>query len=890
MPRSLHTYRDKRDPQRTNEPSGHEEQERFGGSTWRGAFVVHQHDATHMHFDLRLEIGGVLVSFAVPHGLTLDPEKKHLAIQTEDHPIEYLDFEAVIPDGNYGAGPMIVWDLGSARYLDDSAEKGLEDGKLHFSLEGRKLKGRFGLVRLDATDARVRRDPRAASTLEKGRQWLLIKKQDAFASTRDLTEEKTSVLSGLTVAELADRPQIARRIEDAARAVSRRSGRVHAKGLSPMLCTLGEVPDGPGWLYELKMDGVRAVAQKSGTDVSILYRSGRSATAAYPEVVRAIAGLAPEHLVLDGEILAFDERGKPNFERLATRIHGAPRADLRHALAQVPVVFMVFDLLGVGDVDLRDVPLAVRKKLLRSVLPAPGVLRLLDHLESDGHLLMQFCRDNFLEGVVSKRADSTYVAGPGRTNHWIKTKCTQDANFVVVGYTEGENSRQRLGALEVAAYEGDELWHRGRVGSGLNDVRVDDLLARIKPLLTEGPTSKGVYEQTPRKRYHCEPKLVVRVRYLEFSEDGNLRFPVFLGLEHDADPRSCTAAPHDEDHALAPSGVAPVAEPEAPASVSVRVTNRSKVFWPEEGYTKGELVDYYQSISPFLLPYLVDRPIMLVRYPDGIAGKNFYQWNVPHGMPSWVRSVVLGRHVSSADQGDHQKHVFLIDRIESLLYVANLACIPIHVLSSRVGAPDQCDFLTVDFDVNASTFENATRLALTLRDVLTEVGLVGFPKTSGQTGLHVFVPLVNWQSTVPTQPVSPPAARTLADLLGRLVVERHPDIATMERVVHRRGTRVYVDTGQTGPSRTIVAPFSVRATKGARVSTPVTWEEIAAGVDPSAFTIRTVQERVESSGDPMAKLRSTPTDIATVMQKLATLLTGPASTRPAGPPSTRRRA
>ncbi len=851
----LDTYRRKRDAERTNEPLGDDPDARR--PTWRGAFVVHQHDATRMHFDLRLEIGGVLASFAIPKGPTLDPEAKHLAVHTEDHPIEYLDFEAVIPDGNYGAGPMIVWDFGVARYLDESAEDGLVSGKLHFSLEGRKLHGRFALVRVKS-----RSQPKKSQ--EASREWLFFKKSDAAASTRDLVAESPrSVLSGLTVAELERMPAIATGIEQDARRWGAKKGALDGRRLSPMLCTLGEIPEEAGWLHELKLDGVRVVATKDARGVDLFYRSGRNTNAAYPEVTRAVAALAPASVVLDGEIVSFDESGKPSFERLASRIHASPRADLRHALAETPVVFVVFDLLAIGDTVLVDLPLVQRKALLARLIPGAGVLRALDHLEGGGDKLFAFCRKNGLEGVVSKRATSTYHAGPGRSGEWVKTKCETEALFVVVGYTGGEGSRGRLGALDLATYEGDTLVLRGRAGSGLSDAIIDDLLPRLSPLVTDGPTATGTYDPAARGRTHVRPELVVRVRFLEWSEEGSLRFPVFVALEHDADPHGCNAAPHDESHAAAPSAAA---EPEAPPPIEVRITNRQKVFWPEEGLTKGDLVDYYATIAPTLLPYLVERPVMLVRYPDGIDGKSFYQWNVPHGMPSWVRSVVLGKHVESPSEGDDKKNVFLIDRVESLLYVANLACIPIHVLASRVGSPKQCDFLTIDFDVNLSTLRVAIDLAHTLRGLLEEVGLTGFPKTSGQTGLHVHVPM--------GLGVTPTAARTFADLLGRLIVDRHPKDATMERTVGKRGSKVYVDTGQTGPSRTIVAPYSVRATRGARVATPLSWDEVVPALDPGAFTIRTVPARVAERGDPMRPMLELRPDMARVVERLAALVSG----------------
>jgi bifunctional non-homologous end joining protein LigD len=550
--------------------------------------------------------------------------------------------------------------------------------------------------------------------------------------------------------------------------------------------------------------------------------------------------------------------------------------DLPEALSGVAVVFMVFDLLRVGEVSLVDAPLVKRKALLAELIRAPGILRVLDHLEARGPELFTFCKERGLEGVVSKRADSRYHPGPGRTLDWIKTKCEREATFVVVGYTVGENSRKSLGALDLASFDGEKYVVTGKVGSGLTEERVADLLERLRGTESPRETATGGYDSAPRGRTFVKPTLCVRVRYLEFSEDGSLRFPVFLGVEHDASPEDCHVLPPSEERSAAKvsknaSGLDSAGESQGKEpALRVRLTNPAKVFWPESGLTKGDLVEYYRAIAPVLLPYLDDRPVMLVRYPDGIDGKSFYQWNVPHGMPSWVRSVTLGKHAKSADETENQKHVFLIDRLESLLYVANLACIPIHVLGSRVASPDDCDFLVVDFDVNLASLEVAVSLAHSLRALLEDVGLEGFPKTSGQTGLHVFVPL--------GRGVTPEAARVLADLLGRLLVEAHPEHATMERVVAKRGARVYVDTGQTGPSRTIVAPYSVRATPGARVSTPLTWDEVAPGLDPGAFTIRTVPERVRERGDPMARLLQGGPAMGEVMRRLSQRVT-PTPTR-----------
>lgn len=871
MDHKLDEYRRKRDASRTNEPLGEEPARR--GPTVRGAFVVHQHAATAMHWDLRLEIGGVLASFAVPKGPSLDPDLRNLAMHTEDHPIEYLDFEAVIPEGTYGAGPMIVWDHGSVRFLETSAEEGLVEGKLHFALEGRKLRGRYGLVRVK---------PRAGGRSKPGpsREWLLLKKKDEFADpSRDVVKElPRSVLSGLTVSELGDAARIAREVEEAAaaRGAPLLGGGLPAR-VDPMLCALGPMPRGPKWIFELKMDGVRIVARKEERAVKLTYRSQRDATGAYPEVVRAVQALSPRRLILDGEVVAFDERGRPSFHRLASRIQGGGRLDVRGAMVSTPVVYTVFDLLAIGERDLRPLPLLDRKALLEQLIPGPGVLRVLDHVARDGAPLFSFCRENGLEGVVAKKASSPYREGPQRSGDWVKTKCERTADFVVVGWTRSDN--RQLRALDLASWASEELIVCGAVGSGFDEAAMKALLRRFAGAEVPRPSAEGTYASAPHGRTHLRPEVVVSVRFLEWSPDGNLRFPVFMGLRAGVDVRACTARPEGGEPAEDGDEGTPQVEPvgplradedvvsESPPSASspapeVKVTNRTKVFWPVEQLTKGDLIDYYVAVAPWLLPYLADRPVMLVRYPDGIDGKSFYQWNVPHGMPAWVKSVSLGRHARAAEGDEaHGKNVFLLDRVESLAYVANLACIPVHVLASRVSSPEEADWLTIDFDVGRSSLRAAIPLAHLLRAVCDEIGLPSFPKTSGQTGLHVFVAL--------GPGTSPSAARTLADLLGRILVEAHPDAATMERVVAKRGARVYVDTGQTGPSRTIVAPLSVRATAGARVSTTLTWDEVVPDLDPSVFTIRTVPDRLAKMGDPMTALLRAGPDMASVMERLA---------------------
>ena len=839
----LDVYRKKRDEERTNEPFGADATD-AAGPTWSGTFVVHLHDATRKHYDLRLERGGVLLSFAVPHGPSLDPAQKHLAIQTEDHPVEYLDFEAVIPDGNYGAGPMIVWDRGRVGYREVSAEDGLVRGKLDFDLQGYKLRGRFALVR-------TKRDPK---------EWLLFKKEDAFASkTRDITAtDPRSVLSGLTVEELGRAVKIQADLEDRAKALpGAKTGRVDGTKLVPMLCATNQVKlDDPDLLYELKLDGMRILAQKDGDKITLTNRKLRDFTAVFPEITRALAALPAKRALLDGEVVAFDAAGKPSFGRVAQRLHLTRTHEIRLQMAEIPVAFMVFDVLAFGETDLREVPLSHRKALLRDLLHGAGVIRMLDHLEGDGRALLDFCRANHLEGLVAKRRQSRYESGPRRGGDWVKVKCERDEDFVVDGLARGEGNRKDLGALDLATYEDGRLIHRGKVGSGLDDKTIALLLQKLPPLAVPEKQAEGEYMPAPTGRLHIKPEVVVSVRFLGWSDDGHARFPVFRGIREDMSPKECTAGPKSGD-ALVPADRPEPAGRAATAAAAprkVHVTNRTKVLFPEDGITKGELCAYYEAIAPAILPYLKDRPVALVRYPDGIHGKSFYQWNVPMGIPSWVQTGYMPH-----DDGQ-DRQVFLINDVETLLVVANLAAIPIHILASLSASREECQFFTIDLDVELATLQDGIVLAGSLKRMLDGLGLPSFLKTSGQSGLHVLVPL---GPGIPYE-----AARTLTELCGRLLVQRHPDRATMERTIAKRGARVFVDTGQTGRSRTIVAPWSVRAKPGATVSMPLRWDELTPDLAPAAHTIRTARARYDAAGDPMSGLLTEVPDVRAAIGKL----------------------
>jgi len=824
--KGLSQYRKKRDPSKTTEPF-EAEPSRRGGATRRGRFVVHCHSARALHYDLRIQVGGVLQSFAIPKGPSLDVEDKRLAIQTEPHPLRYLSFEGVIPEGSYGAGPMIVWDRGRVSYPRDAAEDGLDKGALSFELDGFKLKGRFSLVRPSKQQG------------DQQNQWLLMKRDDPFASdTNVIDTQPRSVLSGLTVEELRDAERLYGEAYEKAQELGAKKGTVQASRLTPMLCTLDDVPvDRPGWLYELKLDGVRILAERRDTEARLFYRTHRPATASFPEVVEALKTLLAPDVVLDGEIITFDDVGHPSFQRLASRIHARRPGDIGFLRDAVPVVFVAFDILSLGDLDLRSLPLRDRKVVLEEVIRGTGVIRTLDYFEDDGSALLSFCDSHGLEGLVAKRIDSAYRGGPTRSGHWIKVKRVREDDFIATGYTEGKGSRKKLGALELATYQDGELMACGRVGSGLSDREIGILLERLSK----------------------DAQVVVRIRYAGWTEDGNLRHPVYLGVRDDVAPEDVTLAPKPEDATMLDDGDG--AETDADRVVGkARLTNQSKLFWPDDGITKGDLCDYYEAIAPVLLPHLHDRPVTLVRFPDGIDGKSFFQWRIPKQAPPWLRSLRL----RSEEEDGKEVNTILVNDLSSLMYVANLGCIPLHVIASHAGALDTCDFLTLDLDVELASLEQAIPIALTIREILEEVGLRGFPKTSGKTGLHVLVPLgagLPWD-----------AAKQLLELIGRLVLRRHPDEATMERRKDKRGTRVLIDVGQTGRHRTIVAPYSVREVAGAPVSTPLAWDEISRSLDPSSFNVFTVPQRVLAAGDPMQGALAVEVDLAETLARLGALV------------------
>lgn len=832
---ALSTYRAKRSADRTPEPSG---TLGAGAGVGRGRFIVHQHAATRLHFDLRLEMEGVLKSWAVPKGPSRDPADKRLAVHVEDHPIEYGDFEGIIPEGNYGAGAVIVWDRGVWVPLEDPVA-GMERGKLLFELRGYKLKGVWTLVKI-----------------KKGvKEWLLIKERDAYVSTNGDRFPPGSVLSGLTVEELRD--GVRRTADLVAHLKQLKAPRrvVRAEDVPPMLAETREAPfSRDGWLFEVKLDGYRMRIARENGKARLITRKGNDYTAAFPELARAVGALPYDGLVMDGELVILDDTGRPSFQRLQNRARVSRPPDIRHAAVQTPATVYVFDLLALEGFDLRPLPLVARKAILRRLLPEAGPLRFSEHFETDGEALYDQAVGMGLEGIVAKKADSPYTSG--RTDQWLKVRADRTGDFVVVGYTAPKGSRGGFGALHLGAYRDGALVYIGRAGSGFSAKQLNEVAAQLARLEQPNAAFAGPVP-VERESHWVKPELVAEVRYKEITDDHLLRQPVFLRFRDDKRPEECVVegAGSGERSEPALRGAPPPTAPSSPLP-EVHFTNLAKVFWPAEGYTKGDLIEYYRAVSRWMLPYLADRPLVLTRFPDGINGKSFFQKDAPQYAQAFVRTVTIW-----SEDSQRELDYFVCDDEASLLYIANMAAILMHIWSSRVTSLETPDWCILDLDPKEAPFTDVVTVARAVKTLCDDIGLPTGIKTSGSTGLHVLIPLGR-QCTYEQ-------SRTLGGLLARVVAARLPEIATVTRQVHKRGGKVYLDYVQNGHGRLLVAPFSARPLPGAPVSTPLAWREVTGTLDIRTFTIRSVPRRMQRlKRDPLREVLDEGPDLVAALARL----------------------
>ncbi|MDQ2945617.1 MAG: DNA ligase D, partial [Acidobacteriota bacterium] len=816
---SLKEYVKKRAFDKTPEPKGDPVRNKTasGGSH----FFIQRHDATRLHYDFRLEMDGVLKSWAVPKGPSLEPLSKHLAMHVEDHPLEYGTFEGNIPKGEYGGGSVMLWDRGTFELLGDTtADKQIERGDLKFRLDGEKLQGEFALVHMRGRG--------------KGNEWLIIKKKDAEAKPGwNIEDFARSVLTGRTQQEIADNlPAIkAARIKRSTKTARKMpTGAVEASmpsALAPMMATLvDEPPTGDDWLYEVKWDGVRGLCFIKDKQVRILSRTGNRCEQQYPELSVLAHHLRGENAILDGEIAVVDAKGKATFSLIQPRIAVADPNSIAHLSRKTPVTLFLFDLLYLDGYDLRNCRLIDRKNLLAEVIESTEHIRLSGHFLAKGKEMLEAARQSGLEGIVAKRLNSKYESR--RSRDWLKVKVVNEQEFVIGGFTHGE--RAYFSSLVLGLYQDGKLVHTGQVGTGFNDRSLAEIYKKLEPLITDKSPFANKPNRVLRKMTWVKPELVAQIKYLEFTPDGILRAPVFLGLRTDKNPKECVRelpAPIEPDLP---------ARPEPPAQQ--KFNNLQKIFFPKDGVTKGDVIQYYDDVAEFILPHLEDRPLSLKRYPNGIHAQYFFQKNVADKkFPEWIRTEPI-----ASESQDHLIHYVIANDKPTLLYLANLGCIDQNPWMSRVGSLDNPDFVLIDLDPYDCSYDQIVDAALLTRTALDEIGLEGYPKTTGGDGMHIYIPL---------EPIyTYDQVRSFAEVLWHLVVARQPDLFTTPRsVAHRKKGRVYFDYLQIGKSKTIAAPYVLRSHDGAPVATPLAWKEVKKGLTPGKFTIRNAVARFSKLGD-----------------------------------------
>jgi len=785
----LAKYNAKRDFTKTAEPAG--AIARTGGNR----FMVQKHDASRLHWDFRLEVDGVLKSWAVTRGPSLDPDEKRLAVRTEDHPLSYADFEGTIPKGQYGGGTVMLWDDGVWEPVEGKSAKDLEKGHLHFRLDGERMKGEWLLIRLK---------PRGK---EKAENWLLRKINDQFAGATDFLVETglTSVKTGRTMQEIAEGKR-AEKAKPAPKATTVK-GKLPAFQ-APQLATLVDtVPTGNDWLHEVKYDGYRALVAIGGKGLKIYTRSGLDWTDKFPSIAEAAASISGPALI-DGEIVAFKD-GKPDFSTLQEAISNGGKG----------LTMFAFDLLSQDGEDLTKLPQLARKERLRALLQgADERIQFSEHIRGAGEKLFEtMCREGY-EGVVSKRADAPYRGT--RTKSWLKTKCIHRQEFVIIGWTPSSAKGRGFRSLLLAVNGKDGLVYAGKVGTGFNAATLDDLRARFEKIATDDAPVK-VPRPEARGAKWVKPELVAEIAFAEFTAENVVRHASYLGLRQDKPAADVVVE-------------TPAPLPEAPAS-SVKISSRDRVIYPESGLTKGELADYYVAVAPVALRWLGNRPISLVRCPQGRAKQCFFQ---KHDAGSFGEHV---HHVDVREKDGSVEPYLYVDDVDGMLACVQMGTIEFHGWGSLVADIEKPDRLVFDLDPDEGLdFEVVKTAAADLKDHLADIGLTSWPLLSGGKGVHVVVPLIpkaEW-----------PEAKSFCERFARALAQAEPHRFTANlKKVERKG-KIFIDYLRNQRGATAVLPYVARARETAPVAAPVTWTELRDIDSAKRFTIRDAAELLERAG------------------------------------------
>jgi bifunctional non-homologous end joining protein LigD len=878
--KKLAEYRQKRHFDKTAEPSGSVAREA------KARFVIQKHAATRLHYDLRLEVGGVLKSWAVPKGPSLNPGDKRLAVHVEDHPLEYRKFEGLIPKGQYGGGEVIVWDQGTYElegHLDADAQ--LARGELKFILHGQKVRGSFVLVELKNSKVK--------------NEWLLIKHRDEFADPLwDAEKHAQSIVSGRTLEDVKlGRPG---RAPLDANKISSLPGARKApmpRSVSLTLASLSEKPfSNADWLFEVKWDGVRGIAYLSNGGVAVRSRAGREISLEYPEIRDLANQLDATEAIVDGELVALDSAGRSNFQKLQNR--AGVRNPSQQLLESIPATYYAFDLLYCDGYDLRKAQLEQRKYLLKQILLPNDHIRYSEHEIEKGKELYEAAKQQSLEGIIGKKRDSAYVGQ--RTSLWLKFKIVNELDAVVCGWTAPRRSREFFGALVLGLYDGSQLEFIGSVGTGFDYAKQKELYEQLQKLRQ----ANSVFRNVPKLKEKIEwvqPHLVARVKYGNWTDGGRLRAPVFLAMRTDVSPEECTvqtAHPREElgqahlveRSAEAESHHVTPAEPQSkrregsaksraaansPRSGKLtvlptkpgemvltsgieneirkgisenlnieidghvlRLTHLNKIYFPETGIRKRDLLAYYFRVGHLMLPFLKDRPMVLRRYPNGIREKAFFQKEAPESVPDWVERA----NVHSEERGGDMPYL-MANNLASLIYLTNLGCIDHNPWSSRNETQDLPDYVFFDLDPTPGTpFATVLEIARTIYAILHSIKLSCFLKTSGASGFHIFVPLKTQYTYAQT--------RGFAELVGRIADNELPGLITFERTVHKRPRgKVLMDALQNARGKPLATVYSVRAYPGAPVSTPVTPAELKTEFAADRWNLNNVGQRIKKVGN-----------------------------------------
>ncbi len=934
---SLSLYNKKRHFNKTTEPEGKEKSSK--GSL---RFVVQKHDASHLHYDFRLEMGGVLKSWAVPKGPSLNPADKRLAMMVEDHPFDYRNFEGIIPAGNYGGGTVIVWDEGTYEPLGDEGIsrkdqeklllKQLYSGNLKIVLHGKKLKGEFALFLMKARGER---------------SWILVKKNDEYATEENVVERNASVKTGKTIAQVAKEngtvpnhpedeiptarkqnklqlskePATQKSVKPVAGKAGSNKAAVKKKALNlkellgdqvskarkitmpqdvvPMLATLITEPfDNDNWIFEIKWDGYRSVAYCNGETVELVSRNLKPFTDKYSPVAEALQQLGL-NAVFDGEIVAVNEKGLAEFQLLQNWQNTPGRLQ-----------FFIFDILWVDGYDITALSLIERKRILKELLPANNeVVKYSDHVVGKGNEFFNVAVSQGLEGIMAKKAHSIYQIN-ARSDDWVKIKVSLRQEVIIAGYTQPRRTRKFFGSLLLGLYDGDEIVYIGHTGSGFNTKSLEAIYNKLQPLITtECPFKKCPKGNMPVT--WVKPKLVCEIKFTEWTKDRMARHPIFMGLRVDKKAKDVTFEKAINMAQLSKGNKAAASKKEAPkappkktaakksssvkaASASkkksiksgstskasgiqidleagneqlitlngheLKLTNLDKLYWKKEVFTKGDMLNYYLKMAPYMLPYMIDRPQSLNRHPNGIEGPNFFQKDMRGKLPEWMQT-----HEDFSESTNQTVEYLVCSNEATLIYMANLGCIEMHPWHSRSQSWQNPDWCLVDLDPDkTNSFEQVIDTAQVVKKILDSIGATSCVKTSGSSGIHIYIPLgarYNYDQS-----------KQLAELVVTMVNHELPELTSVERSPAKRKGKIYLDYLQNRETQTAAAPYSLRPKPGVPVSTPLDWSEVKKGLTVTTYNARNIFQRVQTEGDLFKPVLEKGIDLDKVLSKLAALI------------------